>query len=543
MQIAPEYMPALQRELSAHRRRIASTSPQLFARIYLSSAFIVAPSRMHTEIFTCLHTLHERRGNHVAIAAPRGHAKSTVVTLAYVLWCLLYGVEPFVVVASGTEQQSARLVEHVRVQLESNPLLQQDFPELADVRRITPWRKDTLKLPARSGAGSLLMAFSSGQNLRGIRFGKHRPTLIVVDDIEDKQNVVYEEQRAKLSDWFHSTLLKAGSPDTNVIVVGTVLHHDALLANLLDGAKRPGWRTFRYQAVERFCDHPELWDQYSAIASGQQPYPAPPATSGQWGEKGAKQFLSHNREQMAKGAVVLWPQQYDYDHLMHVRLREGEAAFQAEFQNQPLDPQACVFAHAKLRMWDDIAPTPEDLLRKFSPGYGRVNGQFFGACDPSLGNDPHRGDYSAIVIVYVPESEDDERKTKYVLVADIARRTPDETIAKIVQYARIYNFRRFGVEGNQFQELMINDLKRRSQQAGTHITIEDIKSRSNKQQRIMAIEAEVSQGLIAFSRRHSLLLEQLRTFPGGKYDDGPDALEMAVAMANKPSGCWWGPIL
>jgi predicted phage terminase large subunit-like protein len=532
MHIAPEYMPALQREMSPHRRRIASTSPQLFARIYLSSAFSAAPSRMHTETFTCLQSLHQRRGTHVVIGAPRGHAKSTVVTLAYVLWCLLYGVEPFVVIASGTEQQAARLVEHVRVHLESNPLLRQDFPELAEVRRITPWRKDTLRLPT----GSLLMAFSSGQNLRGIRFGKHRPTLIVVDDIEDKQSVVYEEQRAKLSDWFHSTLLKAGSPDTNVIVVGTVLHHDSLLANLLDGTKCPGWRTFRYQAVERFCDHPELWDRYSAITSGQEPYPAPPAMGGQWGEKGARAFLDDHRERMAEGAKVLWPQQYDYHHLMHVRLREGEAAFQAEFQNQPLDPQACIFAHAKLRYWDDIAATPEELLMKLGHGNGQTGGQFFGACDPSLGNDPHRGDYSAIVILYSPESEDEERRTKYVIAADIARRTPDETIARIVQYARIYDFRRFGVEGNQFQELMVNDLERRASQANTSIYVESIKNRSNKQQRIMAIEAEVSQGMIAFSKRHSLLLEQLRSFPGGKHDDGPDALEMAVTMANKPCG-------
>jgi len=532
MQIASEYIPALQRELSAQRRRIASTSPQLFARVYLGSAFSSAPSRMHTETFTCLQSLHQRRGTHVAIAAPRGHAKSTVVTLAYVLWCLLYGVEPFVVVASGTEQQAARLVEHVRVQLESNQLLRQDFPELAEITSIAPWRNDTLRLPT----GSLLMAFSSGQNLRGIRFGKHRPTLIVVDDIEDKQSVVYEEQRAKLSDWFHSTLLKAGSPDTNVIVVGTVLHHDSLLANLLDGTKRPGWRTFRYQAVERFCDHPELWDRYSSIASGQEPYPAPPAAGGEWGEKGARAFLDDHRERMAEGSVVLWPEQYDYHHLMHVRLREGESAFQAEFQNQPLDPQACIFAHAKLRYWDDLASTPEELLMKLGHSNGETGGQFFGACDPSLGRDPHRGDYSAIIILYSPEDEDDERRTKYVIAADIARRTPDETIARIVQYARIYDFRRFGVEGNQFQELMIKDLERRAHQANTSIYIENIKNRSNKQQRIMAMEAEVSQGLIAFSKRHSLLLEQLRSFPGGKHDDGPDALEMAVAMANKPSG-------
>jgi predicted phage terminase large subunit-like protein len=82
---------------------------------------------------------------------------------------------------------------------------------------------------------------------------------------------------------------------------------------------------------------------------------------------------------------------------------------------------------------------------------------------------------------------------------------------------------------------MVKDLERRAHQANTPIYVENIKNRANKQQRIMAIDAEVSQGMIAFSKRHSLLLEQLRSFPGGKHDDGPDALEMAVTMANKPS--------
>lgn len=50
--------------------------------------------------------------------------------------------------------------------------------------------------------------------------------------------VIEEEQRQTLSEWFSSTLLKAGSPTTNVVVVGTLLHHDALLATLLNPQKK-----------------------------------------------------------------------------------------------------------------------------------------------------------------------------------------------------------------------------------------------------------------------------------------------------------------
>ncbi len=40
-------------------------------------------------------------------------------------------------------------------------------------------------------------------------------------------------------------------------------------------------------------------------------------------------------------------------------------------------------------------------------------------------------------------------------------------------------------------------------------------------------------GTIKFSRAHHLLLEQARFFPWGKHDDGLDALEMAVRVAEQ----------
>ncbi|MCA9566005.1 MAG: hypothetical protein KC561_21055, partial [Myxococcales bacterium] len=53
----------------------------------------------------------------------------------------------------------------------------------------------------------------------------------------------------------------------------------------------------------------------------------------------------------------------------------------------------------------------------------------------------------------------------------------------------------------------------------------------NKKARIQSLEPWVASGRLRFSRRHAVLLEQLRQFPLGAHDDGPDALEMAVSMA------------
>lgn len=154
------------------------------------------------------------------------------------------------------------------------------------------------------------------------------------------------------------------------------------------------------------------------------------------------------------------------------------------------------------------------------------SGYVYGACDPSLVGRAGRGDYAAIIILY----RDRKTKINYVIAADIVRRTPDEAIAQILHYARLFKFKWFGVESNQFQAVMLDNLKRELKEADLCMPVKEIKSRSNKQARIANLQPEVSQGRIQFSKRHHLLMDQLQQFPLGKHDDGPDALEMAVQM-------------
>ncbi|MDP1662818.1 MAG: phage terminase large subunit [Phycisphaerales bacterium] len=513
----PQYTPAVNAAMSAQRRRLASLSPKHFAHIYLSAEFNKPPSRMHTEVFEKLLLLHATPGARLAVVAPRGHAKSTVVTLAYALWAVLVGKEQFVVVASGTEAQSSRLLEHIRKQLEENRLLRMDFPQLATASRNAPWRRNSLLIPG----GGMLMAFSTLQNLRGIRHREHRPTLILCDDLEDRNSVIVEEQRHKLGSWFDATLLKAGTPETRVVVVGNILHHDSLMANLL---ANPTWQSLRYRAIEKFSKRPDQWDFWGRVLAGSELH------EGESGPAAADGYLRVNDAAMHEGTQVLWPERYSYKELMLARLSEGEGTFQAEFQNDPNDPESCVFARTKLTYWDEQPMTVDEFLRRRGFRYGEYHGgDFFGACDPSLGGNPQRGDYTAIVVLFRPEGS----KVKYVVAADIERRTPDQTLDRIVQLGKIFPMRTFAVEGNQFQSMLFTALKCRMEAETLFTRVELIHNRTNKQQRILGIQPEISQGLLVFSKKHQRLLEQMRGFPTAKHDDGPDALEMALTAAKR----------
>jgi predicted phage terminase large subunit-like protein len=510
MKIAPEYAVTIAAEFSRHRRESAAKSPELFARVYLDHAFERPPCRLHAELNTELVRMTTRRGSHLAVAAPRGHAKSTIVSLAYILWCLLYKKEEFVLLVSATGEQADKLLDHVKRQLETNGMLRADFPDLGRAKSITPWRKNSILIP---GAG-MLMSYSAGQNMRGARHGKSRPTLIVADDLEDKLQVASEEQRGKLQDWFTSTLLKAGTPSTNVVVVGTVLHHDSLLANLLNPAAAPGWQRLEYRAIERATDHPELWQRWEEIYRGEVKHEDLDPMDG------ADAYYRLHQQEMDRGAQVLWKGLYSYQDLMKIRIREGESSFQAEYQNQPLDPAHCIFSRAPFMYWNTTFATAQELIQSL-----KGHGEFYGACDPGLGGNLTHGDYSAILIIY----KHWPTKKKYVIVADLARRNPSDTIARIVEYCKVYEFRSFVLESNQFQRLMFDDLLRQVRGAGLDTKIYPIESKTSKLQRIASLEPQVSQGQVVFNSTHELLMEQLRAFPLAKHDDGPDALQMAVA--------------
>ncbi|RCH24116.1 hypothetical protein CSC42_0005 [Pseudomonas aeruginosa] len=67
-------------------------------------------------------------GQHEAIAAPRGNAKSTLVSQIFVIWCVLTAasITPY---HHGCLRTGATMLEAIKAELEFNPRLAMDFPQ------------------------------------------------------------------------------------------------------------------------------------------------------------------------------------------------------------------------------------------------------------------------------------------------------------------------------------------------------------------------------------------------------------------------------
>jgi predicted phage terminase large subunit-like protein len=496
------------------RKKLAAFDLNYFGRAYLPHYFSRPSPPFHREldalfadgVLKGLNPLDGKKlinlqpGCKRATAAPRGHAKSTNFTFKDGLHAVVYEYKHFIILMSDTYGQAAGFLSAYAEELEENEAVREDFGEL----RGGVWREDVIV----TKTNIKVQALGAGQKVRGLKHKNWRPDLFILDDMENDENVRTPEQRKKLHNWFTKAVLKAGDSYTDFVYIGTMLHYDGLLAKIL---KNPGFKGKKYKAVLAFSNS-KLWDEWEKIYTD---------LSNENHEADALAFFEANREDMLTGTQVLWEEKNSYYDLMRERVDGGVAAFNSELQNEPINPDDCLF-------------NPEwfDFYNPYEVDFRDPRWDFFGFVDPSLGKSK-KSDFSAIITLAM------DKKTGYMLVADadIERRHPDRIIEDVLQKARWLQrdfkkkYRKFGAETNQFQWFLKEQLAKAAAAARIYLPIVEVNQTSDKTLRIQTLQPDIKNKYIKFNREHKRLLEQLTYFPLGDHDDGPDALEGARALA------------
>jgi predicted phage terminase large subunit-like protein len=128
----------------------------------------------------------------------------------------------------------------------------------------------------------------------------------------------------------------------------------------------------------------------------------------------------------------------------------------------------------------------------------------------------------------------------YVMDAFIQKTTLEQTLGAIFNRHREYGYQIFGVEDNLFQRLLLKEFDRLGRERGQMLPVKGVTSRLAKETRVASLSPLMERGKIRFIRGHSdqeLLVEQLLYFPSRTlHDDGPDALEGAVRLAQTMAG-------
>lgn len=428
-----------------------------------------------------------------AVAAPRGEAKSTIVTQLFTLWCIILELKKYPVIIMDSIDQAYPMLEAIKAELCWNPRLKMDFAEACGPGRV--WQMGTIL----TATDIKVQVAGSGKKLRGLRHGPYRPDLAILDDIENDELVRNPDQRDKLDNWLKKTVLPLGGAGAkfDVIYIGTILHYDSVLSRTL---KNPLWRRKRFKALIEWPSDMTLWDRWEEVLRNHD----------EDGEAMARAFYEQHRDEMEAGAVVSWSARPLYA-LMLIRARDGHSTFDSEYQNDPVSGEDAPFATC-ITFW-------VNRLREWS---------FFGALDPSLGKNGNSRDPSALLVGGF------NRMTGIldVVEAQIKKRLPDKIISDTIELQREYRCLCWSVETVQFQEFLRTELVKRSAAQGVPVPAMPVIPHTDKLLRIESLQPHVLNKLIRLHPSQVTLIEQLRHFPKGDHDDGPDALHMLWALCN-----------
>lgn len=238
----------------AARKWLAERDIAFFARYYLSEAVNTQIGDLHKEWIDLMQNYKK-----IAIAAPRGHAKSTWFSYIYILHQILFNQRKFIILISDTVEQAEKQLGEIVEQLETNEKIIRDFGNIAgfipdSVKEKKKWTvKDIITL-----TGVRVTAAGWKTKLRGVKHKGLRPDLIVVDDLENDENVESEDQRLKVKNVFGNSIMNLGHDTTQIIVIGTILHFDSLLMSIINNPG-PGWKIKLYKAIKE--DNTPLWPE------------------------------------------------------------------------------------------------------------------------------------------------------------------------------------------------------------------------------------------------------------------------------------------
>lgn len=234
--------------------------PLLFGKKYFPNHFRDASPEFHFKV------LAESYANRFfAVQAPRGSAKSTILSFLKPIHSIAFKQKRFIIIVQNTYKKSVGTLEGIKDEIRYNEKLRSDFGiELEkDAEGDTIFRH-------RDGFRTRVLCKGVEQigAVRGERFGAYRPDYIIGDDMEDDEMVKSPERRQSLKDLFDNALIPAGDvKNLDVDIIGTILHDDSLMAELVSLDKYKEYRKLFYMA--RYVEGGEilsLWPERWTVA-------------------------------------------------------------------------------------------------------------------------------------------------------------------------------------------------------------------------------------------------------------------------------------
>jgi predicted phage terminase large subunit-like protein len=394
------------------------------------------------------------------ITLPPRSLKSLCASVALPAWFLGRNPSERVVAVSYSDHLARSHANDFRL-LVNDPIYQATFPAMR-VQRETDREITTTKRGKR-------FATSIEGTLTGLG-----GNLIVIDDPLKPTDAMSESVRARVIEWYRSTLLSRADDKTKarIVLVMQRVHQNDLAGYLQE---QGGFEVLNLPAI---AQREETYD------------------------------LDHSRTYTRQKGEILHPDHEPAQALIELKGQMGPIAFSAQYQQSPIPPGGAIIQRKWLTPYDDIQRQSGDRIVM--------------SWDIAL-SERETGDYSACVVLLV------RKEVFYILEVVRGNFLFDPLKRMVIEIKQRYGSSTLLIEDAPISLGLIQSLREKA------INVTTYKPDTDKRSRVIAQTDLFAGGSVRFPRRAAWLEEftaELLAFPG-RHDDQVDALTQGLAWGRK----------
>jgi predicted phage terminase large subunit-like protein len=262
------------------------------------------------------------------MVAPVGFAKSTILKIFALYEILKYKQDIYTLYVSSNFTKSAEHLGGIKKMLEAKYL-----QVIFNYKIVSSNEGEIIFM--QNGNRYKIEATASSADIAGKNFEGNRPSLIIVDDLEDLEQANSKYRTDKLQEWLFTVLIARlpSLKEGRVRMINTVLSKDCLTNRIL--GKAPG------ADIAMYSD----WGRYFY------------------------QALDHNEKS-------IWEERHPTELLLNEKLLRP-VVFATNYMNEPLDMDSGMVKYADLRYWETLPEIVEVFIHADTTHTGKQTSDFF----------------------------------------------------------------------------------------------------------------------------------------------------------------------
>lgn len=422
---------------------------------------------------------HAYKNRHGMTLVFRGAGKSTMATITWCIFLIILCPNIRILIASKTKENAEGFLKEIKSQFETNERLREIFGDFVGSRE---WSDSQIEVKGRTIPAKEPTINTVG--VGGAVASKHYD-VVIADDLVDEENSRTKFQRDKMVDWYYKVLTPTLlAPDADIPfsgslnIIGTRYHYADLYGHLSEGS--------------------------------------PDGTGGEM--KGTTltipvlQRIEGGPEGGEAQEVSTWEEKFPAEEMKKIRVTRGLIRFNSQMQCDCEAMKGAIF-HIDDCQVIELEDVPKNI-------------QIYMACDLMISEAESADMFANVVIGY-------ERKMDSVYVFDHYEGQLSFTgqTALIVDKAKRFLPLRTGIETNAYQAAQLQVLRKSHPEVNAVpvLTIKDKVTRAWK----LTPRFEGKRMFFVKTGNHQQIIEHMVLFPGYRYKDLFDALDMAITVATR----------